>query len=85
MFLVQQLILQYSVAKLVVLLHPLLLQLYDIDDALFKEYNSRVGSELEMAKDQYRKAVEEADVEAQLASQQNIVKLAVEQETLSRI
>ena len=54
------------------------------DDALFKEYNSRVGSELEMAKDQYRKAVEEADVEAQLASQQNIAKLAVEQETLSR-
>lgn len=37
-----------------------------------------------MAKDQYRKAVEEADVEAQLASQQNIAKLAVEQETLSR-
>ena len=54
------------------------------DDALLKEYNSRVGSELEMAKDQYRKAVEEADIEAQLTSQQNIAKLAVEQETLSR-
>ena len=57
---------------------------FQTDDALLKEYNSRVGSELEMAKDQYRKAVEEADVEAQLASQQNIAKLAVEQETLSR-
>ena len=57
---------------------------FQTDDALIKEYNSRVGSELEMAKDQYRKAVEEADVEAQLASQQNIAKLAVEQETLSR-
>ena len=57
---------------------------FQTDDALLKEYNSRVGSELEMAKDQYRKAVEEADVEAQLTSQQNIAKLAVEQETLSR-
>ena len=57
---------------------------YQTDDALFREYNSRVGSELEIAKDQYRKAVEEADVEAQLTSQQNIAKLAVEQETLSR-
>ena len=57
---------------------------FQTDDALFREYNSRVGSELEIAKDQYRKAVEEADVEAQLTSQQNIAKLAVEQETLSR-
>ena len=57
---------------------------FQTDDALLKEYNSRVGSELEMAKDQYRKAVEEADIEAQLTSQQNIAKLAVEQETLSR-
>ena len=54
------------------------------DDALFKEYNGRVVTELEQAKDQMKKAVELGDVDAQINAQQNIAKLAVEQETLSR-
>jgi|TARA_R110000851_G_scaffold234454_1_gene386899 hypothetical protein len=52
--------------------------------ALFKEYNGRVNSELEKAKDDYRKAVEGGDVDTQVSLQQDIAKLAVEQETLSR-
>jgi len=52
--------------------------------ALFQEYNGRVVTELELEKDKYRKSITEGDIEAQLASQQNIAKLAVEQETLSR-
>ena len=54
------------------------------DQALFQEYNGRVVTELEMEKDKYRKSITEGDVEGQLASQQNIAKLAVEQETLAR-
>tara|TARA_R110001583_G_scaffold75276_1_gene207398 strand:- start:20 stop:877 length:858 start_codon:yes stop_codon:yes gene_type:complete len=54
------------------------------DEALFKEYNGRVNTELEQAKDQFRKAVEVGDVENQVTAQQNIAKLAVEQETLAR-
>ena len=54
------------------------------NQALFQEYNGRVVTELEMEKDKYRKSITEGDIEAQLASQQNIAKLAVEQETLSR-
>ena len=54
------------------------------DNALFKEYNGRVVTELEVAKDRYKKAVEEADIESQVNAQQDIAKLAVEQETLAR-
>ena len=54
------------------------------NQALFQEYNGRVVTELELEKDKYRKSITEGDIEAQLASQQNIAKLAVEQETLSR-
>jgi hypothetical protein len=54
------------------------------DDALFREYNGRVVTELEQAKEQMKKAVELGDVDAQINAQQNIAKLAVEQETLSR-
>jgi len=54
------------------------------DEALFKEYNGRVITELEQAKDKYRKALSSGDVDAQVETQQNIAKLAVEQETLSR-
>ena len=54
------------------------------NQALFQEYNGRVVTELEMEKNKYRKSITEGDIEAQLASQQNIAKLAVEQETLSR-
>ena len=54
------------------------------DNALFKEYNGRVVTELEIAKDRYKKAVEEADIESQVNAQQDIAKLAVEQETLAR-
>ena len=54
------------------------------DNALFKEYNGRVVTELEVAKDRYKKAIEEADIESQVNAQQDIAKLAVEQETLAR-
>ena len=54
------------------------------NQALFKEYNGRVSTELEQAKDKFRKSVEVGDVEGQVSSQQDIAKLAVEQESLSR-
>jgi|TARA_R100001530_G_scaffold5543_2_gene6845 hypothetical protein len=54
------------------------------DEALFKEYNGRVITELEQAKDKYRKAIESGDLDAQVDTQQDIAKLAVEQETLAR-
>ena len=54
------------------------------EEALFKEYNGRVNTQLEQAKDKYKSAVEVGDVETQVALQQDIAKLAVEQETLSR-
>jgi len=52
--------------------------------ALFKEYNGRVVTELEQAKSKYKKSLEEGDIDGQVASQQDIAKLAVEQETLAR-
>jgi len=54
------------------------------DDALFKEYSARVVNELESAKAKYKAAVYEGDVDKSMNAQQDMAKLSVEQETLSR-
>ena len=54
------------------------------DQALFQEYNGRVNTELQQAEDNYRKAVQSGDLDAQVNAQRNIAKLSVEQETLAR-
>tara|TARA_R110002020_G_scaffold244933_2_gene458618 strand:+ start:409 stop:1248 length:840 start_codon:yes stop_codon:yes gene_type:complete len=54
------------------------------DDALIKEYGGRIGTELEQAKANYRTAIENGDIDNQVASQQEIAKLAVEDETIQR-
>jgi hypothetical protein len=54
------------------------------DDALIKEYGGRIGTELEKAKADYRTALENGDIDTQVNSQQDIAKLSVEQETISR-
>ena len=54
------------------------------DKALFQEYNGRVVTELEQAKGKYKEAMQTGDMDGQINAQQNIAKLAVEQETLAR-
>ena len=54
------------------------------DKALFQEYSGRVVTELEQAKGQYKEAMQTGDMDGQINAQQNIAKLAVEQETLAR-
>ena len=54
------------------------------DKALFQEYNARVVTELEQAKGKYKEAMQTGDMDGQINAQQNIAKLAVEQETLAR-
>ena len=54
------------------------------DKALFQEYTGRVVTELEQAKGQYKEAMQTGDMDGQINAQQNIAKLAVEQETLAR-
>ena len=54
------------------------------DEALFKEYNARVANDLEIAKEKYKAAAYEGDLDKSLNAQQDIAKLAVEQETLAR-
>ena len=53
-------------------------------EALFKEYNARVANDLEIAKEKYKAAAYEGDLDKSLNAQQDIAKLAVEQETLAR-
>ena len=53
-------------------------------EALFKEYNARVANDLEIAKEKYKAAAYEGDLDKSLTAQQDIAKLAVEQETLAR-
>ena len=54
------------------------------DKALFQEYSGRVVTELEQAKGKYKEAMQTGDMDGQINAQQNIAKLAVEQETLAR-
>tara|TARA_R100000664_G_scaffold22065_1_gene31490 strand:- start:5581 stop:6423 length:843 start_codon:yes stop_codon:yes gene_type:complete len=56
----------------------------DKDEALITEYGGRVETQLQQANDKYRTALENGDIDTQVATQQEIAKLAVEQETINR-
>ena len=56
----------------------------DKDKAVLKQYGGRINTELEQAKTHYKKALEDGDIDAQVATQQQIAKLAVEEETINR-
>jgi len=55
------------------------------DQNLYDEYKNRVSSELLGAQDRYRKAYESGDTESLIQAQQDLAKLAVEEESLKRV
>ena len=55
------------------------------DQNLYDEYSARVDSQLSAAEDRYKQAHEIGDTEAMLNAQKEVAKLAVEQESLTRV
>ena len=55
------------------------------DNAMFSEYDNRVNSQLEVAKEQYRKAYESGDTEEIIKANEQLSRLAVESESLKRV
>jgi len=55
------------------------------DQNLYDEYKNRVSSELQGAQDRYRKAYESGDTDSLIQAQQDLAKLAVEEESLKRV
>jgi hypothetical protein len=55
------------------------------DQNLYDEYKGRVSSELSSAQDRYKKAYESGDTDAMIQAQQDLAKLAVEEESLKRV
>ena len=55
------------------------------DSAMFSEYDNRVKSDLEVAKEQYKKAHESGDVDEVLKANEQLSRLAVESESLRRV
>jgi hypothetical protein len=53
-----------------------------LDDGYVNEFSTRVKSELESAKDRLKKAVTKGDVDAQVNANQNLARLAIEQERI---
>ena len=54
-----------------------------LDDGYVNEFSTRVKSELEAAKVQLKEAVSAGDVDAQVAANQNLARLAIEQERIN--
>ena len=54
-----------------------------LDDGYVTEFSTRVKSELEAAKVQLREAVAKGDVDAQVNANQNLARLAIEQERIN--
>ena len=54
-----------------------------LDDGYVNEFSTRVKSELEKAKTDLRDAVAKGDVDAQVAANQNLARLAIEQERIN--
>jgi len=54
-----------------------------LDDGYVNEFSTRVKSELEAAKVQLREAVAKGDVDAQVNANQNLARLAIEQERIN--
>ena len=54
------------------------------DQNLYDEYKGRVSSELSSAQDRYKKAYESGDTDAMIQAQQDLAKLAVEEESLKK-
>mgnify|MGYP003132773854 CR=1 FL=1 len=55
------------------------------DNAMFSEYDNRVTSQLEIAKEQYRKAYESGDTDEIVKANEQLSRLAVESESLKRV
>lgn len=55
------------------------------DDALFGQYSQNVDTNLEVAKENYKRAHESGDVDALIEAQQVISRLSVEKENLRRV
>mgnify|MGYP003632930687 CR=1 FL=1 len=55
------------------------------DNAMFSEYDNRVNSQLEVAKEQYRKAYESGDADEMIKANEQLSRLAVESESLKRV
>jgi len=60
-------------------------KLSKVDNNLFSEYNTRVDSQLERAKTNLKRAHEENDTDNLIAAQEELAKLSVEAESLTRI
>ena len=60
-------------------------KLSKVDNNLFSEYNTRVDSQLERAKANLKQAHEENDTDNLIAAQEELAKLSVEAESLTRI
>ena len=60
-------------------------KLSKVDNNLFSEYNTRVDSQLERAKSKLKQAHEENDTDNLIAAQEELAKLSVEAESLTRI
>ena len=60
-------------------------KLSKVDNNLFSEYNTRVDSQLERAKANLKRAHEENDTDNLIAAQEELAKLSVEAESLTRI
>ena len=55
------------------------------DQSLYDEYSARVDTQLQSAEERYKQAHDIGDTEAMLAAQKDVAKLAVEQESLTRV
>ena len=60
-------------------------KLSKVDNNLFSEYNTRVDTQLERAKARLKQAHEENDTDNLIAAQEELAKLSVEAESLTRI
>tara|TARA_R100001463_G_scaffold67748_2_gene121214 strand:- start:508 stop:1425 length:918 start_codon:yes stop_codon:yes gene_type:complete len=55
------------------------------DQNLYDEYSARVDTQLQSAEERYKQAHDIGDTEAMLSAQKDVAKLAVEQESLTRV
>ena len=55
------------------------------DQNLYDEYSARVDTQLQSAEDRYKQAHDIGDTDAMLSAQKDVAKLAVEQESLTRV
>ena len=55
------------------------------DQNLYNEYSARVDTQLQSAEERYKQAHDIGDTEAMLSAQKDVAKLAVEQESLTRV